>query len=239
MRPVLSVARTVSDPVLTQNVTARRTGDQKRHPHAAQPRCKRDGLVICSADDAVAGLARLVRTLLVHVLHARQADGPGQPAPQARELSTTSRGNTMNTMKNNQQGFTLIELMIVIAIIAILAAIALPAYQDYTIRARVSELAVIASGMKTTVAENIANNGGTMPADACAGVGDTAVTVNMESIACTAASGTIVATGNATRTKSTVLTFVPTAVAGSTAVGTTWDCTGSGSDAKYYPAECR
>ena len=77
---------------MTQNVTARRTGDQKRHPHVAQPRCKRDGLVICSADYAVAGLARLVRMFLVHVLHARQADGPGQPAPQARELPTTSRG---------------------------------------------------------------------------------------------------------------------------------------------------
>ncbi|MEQ8034230.1 prepilin-type N-terminal cleavage/methylation domain-containing protein, partial [Xanthomonas sp. WHRI 6106] len=59
-----------------------------------------------------------------------------------------------------QQGFTLIELMIVVAIIAILAAIALPAYQDYTIRLRVTELAVMASSFKTTVAENIANNGG-------------------------------------------------------------------------------
>ena len=73
-------------------------------------------------------------------------------------------------MKKMQQGFTLIELMIVVAIIAILAAIALPAYQDYTIRSRVSELAVIASAAKTTVTENIANNGGTMPTDACAGV---------------------------------------------------------------------
>ena len=56
-------------------------------------------------------------------------------------------------MKRIQQGFTLIELMIVVAIIGILAAIALPAYQDYTIRARVSEGIMAAGGCKTAVAE--------------------------------------------------------------------------------------
>ncbi|MBO9827646.1 pilin [Xanthomonas sp. A2111] len=138
-----------------------------------------------------------------------------------------------------QEGFTLIELMIVVAIIAILAAIALPAYQDYTIRSRVSELAVMASSFKTTVAENIANNGGALSAKNCTGVGTTAATTNMASITCTDATGVITVTGDATKTKGTILTYTPTVGAADSAVGTTWKCVGSGSQAKYYPAECR
>ena len=67
--------------------------------------------------------------------------------------------NTMQHFKTVQKGFTLIELMIVIAIIGILAAIALPAYQDYTIRAKVAEAPILASGIKAGVSESFIDDG--------------------------------------------------------------------------------
>jgi type IV pilus assembly protein PilA len=133
-----------------------------------------------------------------------------------------------------QQGFTLIELMIVVAIIGILAAIALPAYQDYTVRSRVSELAVLASGFKATVGENIANNG-TINTSACLGVTTiTVATKNALSSAC--ASGVLTVTGT-TAAKSVVLTYTPTLTADGIIA---WECVvGAASDNKYVPAECR
>jgi type IV pilus assembly protein PilA len=73
-------------------------------------------------------------------------------------------------LKTVQKGFTLIELMIVVAIIGILAAIAIPAYQDYTIRAQVTEGMNLASAVKAEVAEYYAQNG-TWPTDLTGGAG--------------------------------------------------------------------
>jgi type IV pilus assembly protein PilA len=88
-----------------------------------------------------------------------------------------------------QKGFTLIELMIVVAIIGILAAVALPAYQDYTIRARVSEGMVLSTAAKLAVAENAASGaafatGWTAPVS----------TANVSGVAIDAANGTITLT---------------------------------------------
>jgi type IV pilus assembly protein PilA len=72
----------------------------------------------------------------------------------SRFLSINYQGDSnMSFQQKKQQGFTLIELMIVIAIVGILAAIALPAYQDYTVRAKVSEAMVNLAEAKTTIAE--------------------------------------------------------------------------------------
>jgi type IV pilus assembly protein PilA len=140
--------------------------------------------------------------------------------------------------RRNQGGFTLIELMIVVAIIAILAAIALPAYQDYTIRSRVSEAAVLASGAKATVGENIANNGGNIAgANPCAGVPAVAATVNVASFGCNAATGAITVT-TTNRAGNVALVYTPTPVLGS-AVGTTWACTSTAGLQQHLPAECR
>jgi type IV pilus assembly protein PilA len=132
-----------------------------------------------------------------------------------------------------QQGFTLIELMIVVAIIGILAAIALPAYQDYTIRARVSEGLVSASAVKNLVTENYTSDPTTTTL--CAGFDEPAETVNLLSQTCTDATGIIVTTMQPAAGDA-VVTMTPTLP---TVVGqqVTWACTGT--PTKYVPASCR
>ena len=140
-------------------------------------------------------------------------------------------------MKSVQKGFTLIELMIVVAIIGILAAIAIPAYQDYTVRSRVSELMVAGSAAKATVAENIANNGGRIAeAGNCRGVEDADdPTANLKSLECDDETGTITITGTSAA-RDVVITLTPTVNDDNTVV---WKCTSNGEHHRYVPAECR
>lgn len=133
------------------------------------------------------------------------------------------------TLRSVQKGFTLIELMIVVAIIGILAAVALPAYQDYTVRAKVSEGLVQASSAKTTVGENLA----TGASDSCAGVN--AGTIGMTTISCTAATNTI---GVSVDAGSATVTFDLVGTLDATTGGVEWACNNA-SEAKYVPAQCR
>ena len=137
-------------------------------------------------------------------------------------------------IKHIQKGFTLIELMLIVAIIGIMAAIALPAYQDFTIRTKVSELVLAASAYRTTVAEKAQQEGGVLTS---AGVGLTVTPSGKVAGGSVTNGGVITIIGDATRVGTTVtIVLTPSLAVGGKVV---WTCSTDPNYFKYVPGECR
>jgi len=140
-----------------------------------------------------------------------------------------------------QKGFTLIELMIVIAIIGILAATAIPAYQDYTTRAKVSEIVVLSSVAKTNIAEYYVSTGSMPTSTGAAGIStDAAQSDYVKTIAFQTSAGGAQLTytlGTGLGASFDDMTFI--FQVSSTSYGVTASCTGGTLPGKYRPATCR
>lgn len=137
-----------------------------------------------------------------------------------------------------QKGFTLIELMIVVAIVGILAAIAIPAYQDYTVRARVTEGLNLADAAKTAVGETAQSQGGLANITAT-NTGYTFTATNIVgNIVITPGTGVITVTYNAPLVPGGgTLTLTPTQANQDSPI--TWVCAVGSLLPKYAPANCR
>ena len=142
-----------------------------------------------------------------------------------------------------QQGFTLIELMIVVAIIGILAAIAIPAYQDYTIRAQVSEGLSLSAGAKAAVAEYYQDSGNWPTNNSQAGLEASANIsgkyVTQVAVTTGASTGILTVTyGNDANANIATDTLTLTATDNTGSIS--WECAnGSGLQDKWLPAACR
>ncbi|MCZ4321114.1 pilin [Pseudomonas anguilliseptica] len=135
-----------------------------------------------------------------------------------------------------QKGFTLIELMIVVAIIGILAAVALPAYQDYTTRAKVSEVMLMGAPAKLAVAETSSSLGGLASLTASnSGYTFPGATKYVSNVAITNATGVVTITSSVPGANGNIV-LTPTAVGATGQL--TWACTTT-INTKFVPAECR